>query len=80
MIVESTAIAAGAAWLWDKLGKEILTKSAGAANNGWKKLNWSRLASAYFTSIRSHYSSVTLLGKHKQIDLSSTFTDVYAYD
>lgn len=78
-MIDPTIVGAGV-WLWEKLGKDILTKSAGAAAGGWKRLNWSRLASDYLESIKKHYSTATLIGNTRQIDLASTFTDVYAYD
>lgn len=80
-MLETIGVTAAAIWLWDKFGDDIADKAGEAtAAATWKKIDWHLKEKKYLNHMRSMYSTTSLLGNPKQIDLSEIFTDVYVYD
>ena len=80
-MLETIGVTAAAIWLWDKFGDDITDKAGEAAADAtWKQIDWRLKEKKYLHHMRGMYSTTSLLGNPKQIDLSEIFTDVYVYD
>lgn len=71
-----TATAAGA-WAWDKYGKSLTDKAAGAASDGWKKFKWKKASADYRAKIKKLYGTMQIMGMAEPVPLDNIFTEAY---
>jgi hypothetical protein len=79
MPIPPLAVAAGA-WVWDKYGKPIADKTAGAVKDHWDKFKWKDAAEAYRAKIKKLYGTMQIMGMAEPIPLDDIFTDAYMLD
>ncbi len=72
-------IAAGA-WLWDKYGKIVTDKTAGAVKDRWTKFRWNVAADKYRAKIKKVCGTMQIMGMPKPVPLDDIFTDAYMLD
>ena len=76
---KTVSITAGA-WLWDKYGKSIADKAAGAVKGLWLKFKWKAAAEKYRAKIKKQYDTMQIMGMAEPVSLDDIFTDVYMLD
>ncbi|HEX8922134.1 MAG TPA: hypothetical protein VF766_11710, partial [Pyrinomonadaceae bacterium] len=79
MPIESILPLTGA-WLWDKYGKAVADKTAGAVKSRWDKFKWRDAAEAYRTKIKKLYGTMQIMGMAEPVPLDDIFTDAYMLD
>jgi NACHT conflict system protein/NACHT domain-containing protein len=68
------------AWLWDKYGKSLTDKTAGAIKGQWDKFRWVDAAEKYRAKLRRLYGTMQIMGMAEPVPLDDIFTDVYMLD
>jgi predicted NACHT family NTPase len=76
----TTAISGIGAWSWDKYGKTLTDKAAGAVKGHWDKFRWKTAAEKYREKIIKLYDSMQIMGMAKPIPLDDIFTEAYMLD
>jgi hypothetical protein len=79
MALTPLAITAGA-WAWDKYGKALTDKTAGAVKGRWEKFGWKKAAENYRAKIKRLYGTMQIMGMAKPVTLDDIFTDAYMLD
>jgi predicted NACHT family NTPase len=79
MPITPLAITAGA-WLWDKYGKAIADKTAGAVKDKWSEFKWKGAAEAYRAKIKKLYGTMQIMGMAEPVPLDDIFTEAYLLD
>jgi hypothetical protein len=79
MPVPPLTIAAGA-WLWEKYGKTVADKAAGAVKGGWEKFKWNAAAEKYRAKIKKLYGTMQIMGMAEPVPLEDIFTEAYMLD
>ncbi len=79
MPIPPLVIAAGA-WVWDKHGKTVADKTAGAVKGGWDKFKWNDAAEEYREQVKKHYGVMQIMGMAEPVPLDDIFTDAYMLD
>jgi hypothetical protein len=77
--MSSLAFTTGA-WLWDKYGKAVTDKAAGAAKGRWDKFKWKDAAEAYRAKIKKLYGTMRIIGMAQPVPLDDIFTNAYMLD
>lgn len=67
-------------WIWERIGKELLSNLPSKAMKKWTARSWDDSATEYKHRLLKIHSTTKLLGNPKEIDLGKLFTDVYALD
>ncbi|PYS82985.1 MAG: hypothetical protein DMF67_10635 [Acidobacteria bacterium] len=80
MPISPLAITAAGAWLWDKYGKTVVDKTAGAVKGGWDKFKWNDAAEKYRAKIKKLYGTMQIMGMAEPVPLDDIFTDAYMLD
>jgi predicted NACHT family NTPase len=80
MPISSLTITAAGAWLWDKYGEAVTSKTAGALKGRWDKFKWKDAAERYRTKIKKLYGTMQIMGMAEPVPLDDIFTDVYMLD
>ncbi len=70
------AITAGA-WLWDKYGKTLTDKTAGAVKGRWAKVKWKDAAEKYRARVKKLYGTMQIMGMSEPVPLDDIFTEAY---
>ncbi len=73
------AITTGA-WAWDRYGKTLTDKAAGAVKGRWDQFKWKEAAEKYRAKIITLYGTMQIMGMAKPVPLDDIFTDVYMLD
>jgi NACHT domain len=73
-------VTAGATWLWEKLGPDLLKSARGALRGQWAKISWRDSERRYRERLIQLYSTTKLLGNPKPIRIDQIYTDVYVLD
>jgi predicted NACHT family NTPase len=68
------------AWLWDKYGKSVTDKAAGAVKATWEKFKWNDAAEKYREKIKRLYGTIQIMGMSQPAPLDDIFTDAYMLD
>ncbi|MEA2172553.1 MAG: hypothetical protein QOD00_145 [Blastocatellia bacterium] len=68
------------AWLWDKYGKTVTDKTAGAVKGQWDKFKWNDAAEKYRAKIKKLYGTMQIMGMAEPVPLDDIFTDAYMLD
>ncbi len=68
------------AWLWENLGKEILSTLGVSAQKQWEKVEWKLAAKRYKENMFDLYSTIRMLGNPQPMLLEGIYTDVYILD
>ncbi|HVF54594.1 MAG TPA: hypothetical protein VM934_00510, partial [Pyrinomonadaceae bacterium] len=76
----TTALSAIGAWAWDKYGKTITDKTAGAVKDRWSKFQWKDAADNYRKKIKNLYGTMQIMGMAEPVPLDNIFTDAYMLD
>jgi adenylate kinase len=79
MAIEAFA-SAGAKWLWEKYGREIVDRAADEWKEKWRKFHWDEAEQKYYKRIIEQYSTTRLLGYPKPVSIEGIFTDVYVLE
>ena len=79
MSIPALVTAAGV-WLWDKYGKTVTDKAAGAAKDKWSKFKWKDAAEKYRAKIKKLYGTMQIMGMAEPVPLDDIFTDAYMLD
>lgn len=79
MPVSSLVTAAGV-WLWDKYGKTVTDKAAGAVKDKWSEFKWKDASDAYRAKIKKLYGTMQIMGMTEPVPLDDIFTDAYMLD
>src|SRR3982751_3620033 len=79
MPIPPLAITAGA-WGWDKYGKGLTDKAAGAVKARWDKFKWKDAAENYRAKIKKLYGKMQIMGMAEPVPLDDIFTDAYMLD
>src|SRR5205085_8874934 len=79
MPISPLTIAAGA-WLWEKYGKTVVDKTAGAVKGGWEKFRWNDAAEKYRAKIKKLYGTMQIMGMAAPVPLDDIFTEAYMLD
>lgn len=72
--------AAAGAWAWDKYGKALADKAAGAVKGGWEKFKWKKASDDYRAKIKKLYGTMQIMGMAEPVPLDDIFTDAYMLD
>jgi hypothetical protein len=76
----SSLVTAAGVWLWDKYGKTVTDKAAGAAKDKWSEFKWKDASDAYRAKIKKLYGTMQIMGMAEPVPLDDIFTDVYMLD
>jgi ABC-type transport system involved in cytochrome bd biosynthesis fused ATPase/permease subunit len=76
----SPFVISASAWAWDKYGKTLIDKTAGAVKSQWDKFAWKDAAEAYHTKLKGLYGTIQIMGMSKPVSLTDIFTDAYMLD
>ncbi|HEV3470607.1 MAG TPA: NACHT domain-containing protein [Pyrinomonadaceae bacterium] len=76
----SSAAITAVAWVWDKYGKALTEKTAGALRGRWEEFGWRRAAENYRAKIKKLYGTMQIMGMAQPVPLDDIFTDVYMLD
>jgi NACHT domain len=68
------------AWLWDKYGKTVVDKTAGAVKGRWNEFKWNDAAEKYRDKIKKLYGTMQIMGMARPVPLDDIFTDAYMLD
>ncbi|HEX8139887.1 MAG TPA: NACHT domain-containing protein [Pyrinomonadaceae bacterium] len=68
------------AWLWDKYGETVTSKTAGALKSRWDKFRWKDAAEKYRAKIKKLYGTMQIIGMSEPVPLDDIFTDAYMLD
>lgn len=68
------------AWVWDKYGKSVTDKTAGAVKGGWDKFKWKAAAEEYREQVKKHHGVMQIMGMAEPVPLDDIFTDAYMLD
>jgi hypothetical protein len=77
--MSSLAFNAGA-WAWEKYGKPLTDKAAGAVKYRWDKFKWKDAAEKYRAKIKKLYGTMQIMGMAEPVPLDDIFTDAYMLD
>ena len=77
MPIPPLAIAAGA-WGWDKYGKSLTDKAAGAVKGAWDKFKWKDAAEKYRAKIKKLYGTMQIAVQVARIAVQVTHSAVQA--
>lgn len=80
MVWELGAASLGAAWVWDKFGKDLLENLGLVSQKAWTRFNWSGAANDYRNKVRNLYGHIRVFGSPYPTPLENIFTDVYILD
>ncbi len=75
--IDTSALAAIFAWVWDQYGKDITSKSARAV---WERLRWEDRAFAYAEKVRRLYGTMQILGQPRPVPLEGIYTAISLLD
>ncbi|HEX8068380.1 MAG TPA: NACHT domain-containing protein [Pyrinomonadaceae bacterium] len=76
----TTALTAAGAWVWDKYGKSLTDKAAGALKDRWKKFKWRNAAGKYRRKVKELYGTMQIMGMARPVPLDNIFTEVHLLD
>lgn len=79
MPADPLAITAGA-WAWDRYGKSLTDRGAGAARDGWARFRWKRASADYRAKIKKLYGTMQIMGMAEPVPLEGIFTEAYLLD
>jgi NACHT domain/NACHT C-terminal Helical domain 2 len=80
MPISSLTVTAAGAWLWDKYGEAVTSKTAGALKGRWDKFKWKDAAERYRAKMKKLYGTMQIMGMAKPVPLDDIFTDAYMLD
>lgn len=75
--IDTTALTAIFAWVWDQYGKDITTKSARVV---WERLRWEDRAFRYAEKVRRLYGTMQILGQPRPVPLEGIYTAISLLD
>ncbi len=79
MPITPLAIGVGA-WGWEKYGKALTDRAAGAAKARWDKFKWKEAADNYRAKVKKLYGTMQIMGMAEPVPLDDIFTDAYMLD
>ena len=79
MPIDPLAITAGAR-AWDKYGKPLTDRAAGAARDGWAKFRWKKASADYRAKVKKLYGTMQIMGMAEPVPLEDIFTEAYLLD
>lgn len=75
--IDTSALAAIFAWVWEQYGKTIVDKAGKAV---WERLRWEDRALAYGQKVQRLYGTMQILGQAKPVPLEGIFTAISLLD
>jgi hypothetical protein len=76
-LIETTALAAIFAWVWDQYGREITNK---AGKTIWERLRWEDRALRYAQKVQRLYGQMQILGQTRPVQLEDVYTAINLLD
>jgi predicted NACHT family NTPase len=76
----TTVASSVGAWVWEKYGKKVMDKTAGAVKDQWDKFKFKDAAEAYRKKIKKLYGTMQIMGMARPVPLDDIFSDAYMLD
>lgn len=72
----TAAITKTTSWLWDKYGKELLSRLGQEGKKEWDQQKWKKSAQKYLDNLYEDVSTLRVLGKSENQPIERMYTDV----
>ncbi|HUM71245.1 MAG TPA: hypothetical protein PLK31_20635, partial [Chloroflexota bacterium] len=72
----TAAIGKTTSWLWDKYGKDLLSRLGREGKKEWDQRKWEKSAETYLKNLYDDVSTLRILGKSENQPIERMYTDV----